>query len=86
MEFVGPEKYRPISSWGYVGFTILFSIPLFGWLLVIVYSVSDFNINLRNYARSYICWLILSILLLVALYGIMGAYILQIMEILSTSL
>ena len=51
-------KYRPISAWGYLGYDILFAIPIIGFILLIVYSVIDDNINVRNYARSYWCKLI----------------------------
>lgn len=60
-----PEQYKPISAWGYVGYQILFSIPLVGFILLIVFSVSDTNINRRNFARSYFCVLLLSILIMV---------------------
>ena len=52
-------QYKPISAWGYFGYQILFAIPLIGFILLIVFSLSDSNINLRNYARSYWCALIL---------------------------
>ena len=60
-----PEEYTPISAWGYVGYQILFSIPLVGFILLIVFAVSDSNINRRNFARSYFCVLLLSILIIV---------------------
>ena len=58
-----PENYKPISAWGYVGYTILFCIPLVGLIMLIVFSFSDANINRRNYARSYWCVLLLAIII-----------------------
>ena len=52
-------KYAPISPWAYFGLSILFSIPVVGFIFLIIFSVSDANINRRNYARSYWCMLIL---------------------------
>ena len=63
-----PENYKPISAWGYVGYTILFCIPLLGLIMLIVFSFSDANINRRNYARSYWCVLLLAILIGLALF------------------
>ncbi|MBR2743918.1 MAG: ABC transporter permease [Clostridia bacterium] len=60
-----PEQYKPISAWGYVGYQILFSIPLVGFILLIVFAVSDSNINRRNFARSYFCVLLLTILIVI---------------------
>lgn len=75
-----PEEYRPISMWGYFGYQILFAIPLVGWIILIVFALGGTkNINLRNFARSYFCILIIMILLIIILsvagigiYGISG--------------
>lgn len=57
-----PSNLRPISAWGYVGYQILFSIPLIGFILLIVFSFSDSNINRRNFARSYFAIFLLGII------------------------
>jgi phosphoglycerol transferase MdoB-like AlkP superfamily enzyme len=66
-----PNEYKPISMWGYFGYEILFSIPLVGFVLLLVFSFGGTaNKNLKNFARSYFCFIILIfvlILLLVAL-------------------
>ena len=68
-----PSSYEPISSWGYVGYQILFSIPIIGFILLVVFALSDENINRRNFARSYFCIFILAIIIGVifgsAIYG-----------------
>ena len=46
-----PSQYRPIGAWGYFGYQILFSIPIVGFILLIVFALSDENINRRNFAR-----------------------------------
>ena len=50
-----PEKYRPIGAWGYFGMTLLFNIPLIGFICLIVFACSGSNINRRSFARSYFC-------------------------------
>lgn len=48
--------YTPIGMWGYFLYSILFNIPLIGWICWIIFAVGGTrNINLRNFARSYIC-------------------------------
>lgn len=67
-----PDNYKPVSAWGYVGYNILFCIPLVGLILLIVFSFSDKNINRRNYARSFFCTILLSILISVILSLVFG--------------
>lgn len=54
-----PEEYKPLSMWGYFGYQILFSIPLIGFILLIYFAVAAKNMNLRNFARSYFCFIII---------------------------
>lgn len=55
-----PEEYRPISMWGYFGYQLLFTIPCVGFILLLVFALGGAkNINLRNFARSYFCFLII---------------------------
>ena len=58
----GSEPFRPMSAWAYVGYSILFIIPVVGLILMIVFSLDDNHINRRNYARSYFCWLVLMLI------------------------
>ena len=68
-----PEEYRPISMWGYFGYEILFSIPVIGFILLIVFSFTARNQNLKNFARSYFCIDII-IIVLVAILVATGAF------------
>lgn len=71
-----PEEYRPISMWGYFGYELLFSIPCIGFILLIVFALGGTkNVNLRNFARSYFCFLIIVVvlILILAATGVIGA-------------
>ena len=57
-----PEAYRPLSPWTYFGLGILYSLPLVGWIFLIVHAVGSQNLNQRNYARSYFCAYVLAVL------------------------
>lgn len=59
------DNNQPLSPWAYVGYSLLFCIPLIGLILIIVFSLNDTNINRRNYARSYLCWMLIGIILAV---------------------
>lgn len=56
--------YTPITMWGYFGYQILFSIPIVGFICVLIFAFSAHNINLRNFARSYFCFLIIVLVIL----------------------
>ncbi len=67
-----PEEYKPISMWGYFGYQILFAIPIVGLIFLIIYSITAKNINLKNYARSYFCVLIIEIILAIIIVSVVG--------------
>lgn len=54
-----PEQFRPLGPWAYFGLNLLFTIPIVGFVFLIVFSFNSSNINRRNYARSYWCTLII---------------------------
>ena len=60
-----PLNYKPLSPWAYYGFQLLFSIPLVGFICLIVFSFDSGNINRRNFARSYWCALLIQVILIV---------------------
>ena len=67
-----PDEYRPISMWGYFGHEILFSIPIVGLSVLLVFSFGGTNnVTLRNFARSYFCFLIVIVIfaIIVAIIG-----------------
>ena len=70
VETVIPEEYTPISMWGYFGYTFLFMLPVVGWIICIAFAFMVRNINLRNFARSQFCWLIIYIIIFCVLAGI----------------
>lgn len=68
-----PNEYRPISMWGYFGYEILFMIPFIGWIILLVFALGGHsNINVKNFARSYFCLLIIIVILFI-LIGAIGA-------------
>ncbi len=68
-----PQAYKPMSPWAYFGFQLLFSLPVIGFVLLIVFSLDDNNIHLRNFARSYWCKLLVGVILIVLLLVVLVA-------------
>lgn len=65
-----PSEYKPISMWGYFGYDILFSIPLIGFIVALVLAIGSKNKNVKNFAGSYFCVLILSVVVMVVCIAI----------------
>lgn len=63
-----PPEYKPISMWGYFGYELLFSIPCIGFVILLVFAFGGTqNVNLKNFARSYFCFTIVFVVLVVLL-------------------
>ena len=68
-----PVEYRPLSPWAYLGYNILFGIPVIGLICLFVFAFSNANINRRNYARSFFC--VYAILIIVCVvFGMAGGF------------
>lgn len=68
-----PEKYKPIGAWGYVGYSILYSIPVIGWLFLIVFAISGGNIARRSFARSYFAKFLIVLIIAVVVILVFGS-------------
>ena len=68
-----PTEYKPISMWGYLGYQLLFAIPCIGFILLCVFAFGGTsNINLKNFARSYLCLILIGVLITVVFVAIFG--------------
>lgn len=64
-----PSEYEPMGAWSYFGHSLLFSIPVAGLVVLIVFACGGTrNINKRNYARSYFCGLAISAIIMLILF------------------
>ena len=61
--YVIPDEYKPISMWGYFGYEILFNLPIIGFIILVVMCFAAKNRNVKNFARSYFCFLIIVLVL-----------------------
>lgn len=75
-----PSEYKPISMWIYFGYEILFSLPLIGWIILFKKALSAKNLNLKNFARSHFC------LLLIVLFTVTFSVALGLIDFLSTEI
>jgi len=48
------QDTTPLSPWAYAGYMLLFSLPLVGLIMMLIYAFGDGNINLKNFARGFL--------------------------------
>ena len=66
-----PSEYKPIGMWGYFGYELLFGIPVIGFIILLVFAFGGSgNINVKNFARSKFCYVILLFVIFVVLAAI----------------
>ena len=76
-----PEKYRPISVLGYIGYQILFAIPVIGFIFVLIFAFKgDTNKNLQNFARAELVFIIIVVILTILFCIIAGAAVLALYQ------
>lgn len=75
-----PLEYRPVSTWSYVGYEILFMIPCIGIIVFLIIAFgANTNVNLQNYARGkciiYFGVILLSIVISVLMVLLVGGLV-----------
>ncbi len=71
--FVNGQDYTPLGMWSYFAYQILFAIPIVGFIFLCIFSFGGTkNVNLRNFARSYFCVLIIALVIIFALVSCVG--------------
>lgn len=70
-----PAKFKPITAWGYFGWSIIFTIPLVGIIIALIKAFGNTeNINLRNFARSMFCYFVIVGILCLLIFGTVGCF------------
>lgn len=60
---------KPISAWGYLGYDFVFAIPVVGMIIALVLAIGARNQNVKNFARSQFCF----VLVLIVVYAVLAA-------------
>ena len=72
-----PSQFRVLSPWAYFGLQILYSVPIVGFVFLLIHTFSDGNLNRRSFARSYWCGLLIvggAALIITVLCVLLGLY------------
>ena len=65
------SKYATISTLGYIGYSILFALPLLGPLVALIMAFAAKKLNVRNYARAMLIFMIVALVISIILYFVM---------------
>lgn len=60
-----------IGAWGYIGYELLYFIPVIGWIFLVIHALSrdDAMENRKHFARSYFAALLILLILAAAFIG-----------------
>ncbi|MCH5169744.1 MAG: hypothetical protein J1F24_00520 [Oscillospiraceae bacterium] len=71
-----PEEYKPVTIWQYIGYSILFAVPVIGFIMLLVTAFgSDKSKSLRNFAKAQLILLAIVIVLYIILFIFAGSII-----------
>lgn len=65
-------EYKPISAWGYLGYELLYLLPVVGWIIMIVMCFAPANRNVKNFARAHVLLYIILIVIVLVIAAIAG--------------
>jgi hypothetical protein len=57
------DRYAPVSTGTFFWHRVLYGIPVIGWILCLVFSFTQKNVNKRNFARATLISLIISLVI-----------------------
>lgn len=67
------DDYTPISPLGYIGYNLIFCIPIVGLVFEILWATSSEKVNLKNYARAQLIALAIGVCIwLIVFFGFLG--------------
>lgn len=70
-----PEDYKPVTVLQYIGYTILFGLPIIGIIMLFVTAFgSDKSISLRNYAKYNLIMYAIGIVMTVFVFLVAGMF------------
>ncbi len=67
-----PQSLRPLSVLDYVGYLILFQLPIVGFIMIIFYSIKAKNQNLKNFARAILLLGVIVVVLYIIVLLLLG--------------
>lgn len=76
----GGDDPTPLSTGSFLGYLLLFSVPLVGFICQLVFAFGQGNVNRKNLARAYLLLQVITTALTFLLFFIFGAAIAALAE------
>ena len=67
-----PKAYRPLSPWSYFWRSVLYSIPVIGWLILLIHVFACKSRHGRSFARFHLLAVIVAAIVLAATSFLLG--------------
>ena len=64
------NENKPISPLGYIGYELLYAIPVVGLICAIIFAISAMNQNKKNFARAQLIAILIGVVILAVLMAI----------------
>lgn len=64
------NENKPISPLGYIGYELLYAIPVVGLICAIIFAISAKNQNKKNFARAQLIAILIGVIILAVLMAI----------------
>ena len=68
-----PKSYRPLSPWNYFWRSVLYTIPVIGWIFLLVHVFASKSRHGRSYARFHLLVAIVAAIVVAAAGYILGS-------------
>ena len=69
-----PPENEPMGAWSYFWLKVLFTVPIVGFIFLMIFTFHGGNVNRRSFARSYWCGLLVLLVVItvivIIVYGI----------------
>ena len=62
-----PPENEPLGAWTYFWLKVLFSVPIVGFIFLMIFTFHGGNLNRRSFARSYWCELLVVLIIITVL-------------------
>ena len=66
------SRYAVMSVKAYIGYSVLFSIPVIGWAICLIMSFTSRSLNKRNFAKAMLILILIGVVLSVVFYFVFG--------------
>ena len=65
---ISGSRYAVMSVGAYIGYSLLFSLPVIGWIICLVMAFTSKNLNKRNFAKAILIFMVIGFVTSIILF------------------